>query len=619
MGYDAKTERLISLKKLAGKAQTSNDKGLANEGLPSGLTVSSNTVFGQAISTSPGSTTLYETTGFVEYLRFPVVFIAGSDTSSGRHGFELKLPSDYEANSTNPNKGSYPFKNNQVLNITSGSLQLIPPSYSTSYEAKPFYGGTSAKDSGTQIPILDARDWYMDYFNGIMFQQDPPGTGDHSNNPDYVEAYLYIGKYLDAVVSQAGSSGGADPNAQYLVLTATGSLANERVINPGTGLNGNDGGAGNNYTLSIDNSVVATLTGSQFSGNVGITGSLGVNGDVEVTEYIKHIGDSDTFIQFADDAIGITAGGEQLITISEAGQDIVKIGDGGDVDFQVRTLNDDNTLYIEGSTDRIGIGTSSPSSILHIKEAGPTLTLQRENNSNASTINFIGASANTANSIIHDSSTNDLIFKTFNGSSVEEILRLGDHYGTSVRQVTILSGANMPLGTMQPRLTSDIAFFVSGSINSIGTSIRGASVFGGDVLTSGSITAITGLTGSLTSLKNGTPYLRSGTGISITTGSLGEVTISRSSSGVTRNKKNYVISSDVNALDPVSVTNSDMSTVNYDPNLIDVYVNGQIMMSGSSSDVSGNAADYYVSTATSLRFGFKIRIDDVLTVTILKL
>ena len=41
MSYDAKTERLISIKKLSGKAQTSNDKGLANEGLPSGITMTS--------------------------------------------------------------------------------------------------------------------------------------------------------------------------------------------------------------------------------------------------------------------------------------------------------------------------------------------------------------------------------------------------------------------------------------------------------------------------------------------------------------------------------------------------------------------------------------------------
>ena len=100
---------LIAIKKLVGKAHTSNDKDLANEGLPSGLTVSSNTVFGEIIPTTANqsSDALYTIltgsgivgNGQVEYLRFQASFIAGSDTSSGRHSFELKLPADYETNS----------------------------------------------------------------------------------------------------------------------------------------------------------------------------------------------------------------------------------------------------------------------------------------------------------------------------------------------------------------------------------------------------------------------------------------------------------------------------------------------------------------------------------------
>ena len=129
MSYDSKTERLISIKKLAGKAHTSNDKGLSNEALPSGITITSETVFGESITGSPSSTALYTITGKVEYVRFPVTFIAGSDTSSGRHGFELKLPADYESASSNPNAGTYPFQNNQSIQITSGSLQLVPTSF----------------------------------------------------------------------------------------------------------------------------------------------------------------------------------------------------------------------------------------------------------------------------------------------------------------------------------------------------------------------------------------------------------------------------------------------------------------------------------------------------------
>lgn len=264
MAYNSTTERNVSLKKLSGKAQTSNDKGLANEGLPSGITLASNTIFGRPVTTNPSDSNLYTITGNVEYVRFPATFIAGTDTSDGRHGFELKLPSDYESNSSNPAAGTYPFKNNQLINITSGSLQLVPPSFSNSYEAKPYYGGSGTKNSGTQIPILDARDWFLDYFNGILFQQDPPGTGDHSNNPDFVEAYLYIGDMLDAVVDAGAGSGNSDRDAKYLVLEATGSLSSERVINIGTGLQFGDGGAGGNYTIEVEKELIfnEVLTGN---------------------------------------------------------------------------------------------------------------------------------------------------------------------------------------------------------------------------------------------------------------------------------------------------------------------------------------------------------------------
>ena len=69
-----------------------------------------------------------------------------------------------------------------------------------------------------------------------------------------------------------------DPYATYLVLSTTSSLGNERVLTAGTGILSTDAGADSTFTMVIDDSVVATLTGSQFSGNVGITGSLGVEG-----------------------------------------------------------------------------------------------------------------------------------------------------------------------------------------------------------------------------------------------------------------------------------------------------------------------------------------------------
>ena len=413
MAYDAKTERLIALKKLAGKAQTSNDKGLANEALPSGITATSKTIFGEEITGTPSNASLYTITGKVEYIRFQVSFIAGSDTSSGRHGFELKLPSDYVSNSSNSKKGTGVFINDGVVNASSGKLQVIPPSFGTTYEAKPFYGGSSTKDSGTQIPLLDARDWYLDYYNGVFFQQDPSGTGDQADNPDYVEAFLYIGDMLDTVVAAGGGSGsgGGDPDAQYLVLQATGSLTAERVFNPSTGISIADGGAGGNYTVGIDNSVVATLSGSQFSGNVGITGSLEVmTGDFRVESTGE---DQALFLDASANTFYINKGSTGFTTvIKNTNNEVFRAGSGGAmfneygnkfIDFRVESWNKTHALFIDSQND----------------------------------------------------------------------------------QVLILSGGGAT--SVDESTYTDMNFFVSGSISSMDTSVPGTSVFGGDLVVSGAL------------------------------------------------------------------------------------------------------------------------------------
>ena len=606
MAYDAKTQRLISLKKLAGKAQTSNDKDLANEGLPSGLTLASNTIFGQAISTAPSNSALYTITGYVEYIRFPAAFIAGSDTSDGRHGFELKLPSDYEANSTNAKAGTYPFINDQSINITSGSLQLIPPSFATAYEAKPFYGGTSAKDSGTQIPLLDARDWYLDYFNGIFFQQDPPGSGDHAENPDYVEAYLYIGNMLDVVAGGGGGGGGGDSfftSPSNGLLNTTGSVAFAGPL--GSSYTVSSVGADTSFFVSgtIDSRGTSIAGSSVFGGDVIISGTLSVNrgqagvgsmftvtsdgkvgigsdspayklsvgGNMDVGEYIYHKNDADTYIRYQADQIDFSAGGQNLLTLREHSQDTVTIGSNEeDVDFQVITSGSDYTLFVRGDTDRVGIGLNGPATKLHVKGESPTVRIQRDNQVETSTLDFAGAGGVPGASIAHAGLTNDLVFSVFNSSELEEILRLGDYYSGNKRQVIFLSGSGMDSAAVQPEKCSDVAFFVSGAIGSRGTSILGTAVFGGDLYVSGNLTA----------------------------------------NGMSNSKKYaYLVTGSHAATKILNIPDVNFSSNQYSFDRNDVYVNGQLMTSGSIYDYT-----LYGLLTGSLAFTFGLLPDDIISI-----
>ena len=618
MAYDAKTERLIALKKLAGKAQTSNDKGLANEGLPSGITSTSETIFGETITTAPSAASLYTITGKVEYIRFTSTFIAGSDTSDGRHGFELKLPSDYETNSSNAKRGTYPFINSQTINITSGALQLVPPSFAIPYEVKPYYGGSGVKDSGTQIPLLDNRDWYFDYFNGIFFQQDPSGTGDQADNPDYVEGYLYIGNMLDTVVASSGGSGGGDGAAQYLVLAATGSLSAERVLTTGIGIDSADAGAGSTFTISADNSIVATLTGSVFSGNVvvqaGLSGSLQQlsNG----TSYLRE-GTNVTIASSSDGSITIS---------SAAGTG------GGDVAAEYLVLSATGSL----SAERVlttGTGLSSIDS-----GAGAAYTIS-VNNSIVATLTGSVFSGN----IVAQTGLSGSLQQLSNGTSY---LREGSNVSISSSSdgyITISStgggggGGDSFFSSPSPgylnttgsitfagglgtsyiasSVGSDTYFFVSGSSNSRGTSIRGSSVFGGDLISSGNIVSLSGMSGSIQLLSDGsTPYIIGAGSVNVTTASSGQLIVS--SSAGNRRKDVYFQVSDVTAGSAVNVSNSDFSRVSYNSSLIDVLLNGQMLHSGSSVQVGNAQRDYYVDTSTSLKFAFDIMIDDVIDIIV---
>ena len=73
-------------------------------------------------------------------------------------------------------------------------------------------------------------------------------------------------------------------------------------------------------------------------------------------------GDTNTHIVFSTDEITFTAGNEALLTLTEATQDVVKIGDGGDVDIN---FNDD--AFMLGSNSCFGIGTTTPQEKLTVE------------------------------------------------------------------------------------------------------------------------------------------------------------------------------------------------------------------------------------------------------------
>ena len=60
-----------------------------------------------------------------------------------------------------------------------------------------------------------------------------------------------------------------------------------------------------------------------------------------------------------------------------------------------------------------------------------------------------------------------------------------------------------------------------------------------------------------------------------------------------------------------------MSTGKFDSNYIDVYVNGQILMSGTVSQTLNGEVDYTSTGNNSLKFSFDIESDDIISVLVL--
>ena len=309
----------------------------------------------------------------------------------------------------------------------------------------------------------------------------------------------------DAIVADAANdrvlflSGGAaasfdEAKGSDVTFYVSGSIGHRGLATKGTSVFGGDLVVSG--TLSVNrgqagagSAVTVTTEGKVGIGTDAPSYKLEVGGNASFGEYLYHrnnSGGQNTFMRFEDDKISFSAGNEVLLTITEDTQDIVTIGDGGDVDFQVRTDGDDNTLFVQGSSNRIGIGTNAPSSIVHIKESAPTLTIQRESNANNASIAFLGQAGATAN-MVHLASTNDLVFSTHDGSDQEEILRLGGHSVTDNRRVILLSGSAMAASAMQPSETLDVNFFVSGTIGHRGLASGRTAVLGGDLVVSGGI------------------------------------------------------------------------------------------------------------------------------------
>ena len=176
--------------------------------------------------------------------------------------------------------------------------------------------------------------------------------------------------------------------------------------------------------------------------------ALDVAGNIGVDQYIYHNGDDNTFISFTDDDINIQAGGVNFIDITEGANNEITFNEAGaDIDFRVEGDTDTHLLFVEGGTDRVGIGTSSPSVELDV---GGSANISGQFARGVASVNLGSGTTSTLNPATSGAGTllvtaSSITTPTSGGSEMMHICSLAD--GTIAGQVlTIIIVSNFLTG-----------------------------------------------------------------------------------------------------------------------------------------------------------------------------
>ena len=227
-----KTNRSLAnyaAKKTLGKAMTNGKWSDLQEIIPSGIQMSTQTIFGEDIPNSPSNeptTTLWGVTGTVQYVELIPVQIntsiyeadvekeltGGDDTQdNGPHSWYLKLPDDYTdpgvSGGAHAKVGTGVFTNGSVLYESLGKLQVVPTSFylnpndpgTNPYAPKVYYwnGVDDSTKSTSPLSTTYPVDWFFDPYNGVLFFQEYRAD----TIPYKVGCYIYIGEFSDQTTS----------------------------------------------------------------------------------------------------------------------------------------------------------------------------------------------------------------------------------------------------------------------------------------------------------------------------------------------------------------------------------------------------------------------------------
>jgi hypothetical protein len=337
------------------------------------------------------------------------------------------------------------------------------------------------------------------------------------------------------ITSTAASSGGGDVSASYVVMSATSSLPNERVLTAGNGIRLTDGGVGNPVTVS------EAIWTEQTSTFTSTTSSIGIKTTIEHTGVDLFISGSDTtgfganLVLYSDlSSFGLP----RLVLSSSSGSLGSLIGYDDDISGLVDGINIDIP-----STRNFGFRIGGNTTATTVDSAG-NLDVRYGSQSTAyfdvtSRMVGIGVVSSSLTSTYPNASR--LVLRDTNNLGIYQLFISNEDSGPNLNSgIAFAFGATNISGAIYAKsnITGDDRKGLNALIptgNSFSWRTAGAHLGEltdiGNLIISGSVKAYTGFTGSLSGTIGGLPFIVGGPNITASYNSLGQWEITGSSGG----------------------------------------------------------------------------------------
>ena len=337
------------------------------------------------------------------------------------------------------------------------------------------------------------------------------------------------------ITSTAGSSGG-DVSASYVVLSATSSLANERILTAGNGIRLTDGGAGSSITIS------EAIWTEQTSIFASTTSSIGIKTSIDHTGVDLFISGSDTTGNGANLVLynDLSGFGLPRLTLSSSSGSLGGlVGYDDDVNGLVDGINID---VPNGRSFGVRIGSNTTAATI---DSAGNLNVRSGSTSTGyfDVFNRIVGIGVTPPSLAgtYTDATRLVIKDTDNTGNKYQLFLSNEYPGTDLNSgIAFAFGPSNVSGAIYAKsnTTGDDRKGLNALIptgNSFSWRTAGAHLGeltdSGNLIISGSVKAYTGFTGSLSGTIGGLPFIIGGPNITASYNNLGQWAITGSGGG----------------------------------------------------------------------------------------